>query len=75
MKLGIRAHDLTKGSPNEVASLASKYGFDSVQLVLHKAIEDETGVGLNRTKTMAIADAFKENNIEVAMLEIGRAHV
>lgn len=67
MKLGIRAHDLGKGSILEIAQLANNEGISYLQLVLSKAILHDDGL-LNEAKAQTIRDIFHEKHVQVAML-------
>lgn len=70
MKIGVRVHDFGKSTPEQLAKEAKKVGFDCVQLVLNKAIENETGLPgtLSKEKANSIYEAFAKENIEIAML-------
>ncbi|HIT43405.1 TPA: sugar phosphate isomerase/epimerase, partial [Candidatus Avacholeplasma faecigallinarum] len=70
MKIGVRVHDFGKSNPEQLAKEAKKVGFDCVQLVLNKAIENETGLPgtLSKEKANSIYEAFAKENIEIAML-------
>ncbi len=70
MKIGIRAHDIGKYSIEELASKVNEYGFDSVQLVLNKAVEGESGLAgtLTEKKVANFYKALSANNVDVAML-------
>ena len=50
LKIGIRAHDLVKGSIDRVLTQAAEYGFDAVQLVFKKALTDENGKNISFLK-------------------------
>jgi len=70
MKLGIRAHDLGRDSPEKLAQLIADANFQSVQLVLNKAVVYETDEPyiLCDSVVTAVSKSLKERNIEVAML-------
>lgn len=70
MKLGVRLHDLGKGTASEMAAKAKAIGFDGVQLVMNKAILNETGLPgtLNKQKASRIARNFKEQGLDIFML-------
>lgn len=70
MKIGVRAHDLGKCSPVELAKRVKGIGFDGVQLVLNKAFDGETGVAgsLSNDKVDAIYKAFHEQNLDILMV-------
>lgn len=69
--MGIRAHDLgIKDSAAEVAKAAAEAGFQSVQLVLHKAIKDclhEAG-DLDESYARKIGAAFESEGLEISLL-------
>ena len=67
MKIGIRAHDLGKGTIQEIAKLAKAHNIEYLQLVLAKAIIDDDGL-LNEVKAKTIHDVLQKNNLHVAML-------
>ena len=70
MKVGIRGHDLGRGTPEAFANSIKEAGFESIQLVLNKAIEFDT------KESPILCDEFTDNvkkhlleqNINVAML-------
>lgn len=70
MKIGVRLHDLGKSTAPELAKKAKAIGFDSVQLVLNKAIEGETGLAgtLSKEKANYFYECFKNEGLEIAML-------
>ena len=70
MKLGVRLHDLASGSVDEVISKCQEYGFEYVQLVFKKALEDSSGNSLLFTKDTAleVGKKFKDAGIKIAML-------
>lgn len=70
MKIGVRVHDFGKSSAQELAKKAKAVGFDSVQLVLNKAIEGETGLAgtLSKEKAEQYYEAFHREGLEIAML-------
>lgn len=70
MKIGVRLHDLGKSSAPELAKKAKSIGFDSVQLVLNKAIEGETGLAgtLSKEKANYFYECFKKEGLKIAML-------
>lgn len=69
-KIGVRLHDLGKGSAEALAKEAKDLGFQGVQLVLNKAIEGETGLPgtLNQDKCEKIAKAFSNQDLDIMML-------
>lgn len=70
MKIGVRVHDFGKSDAETLALKAKEIGFDGVQLVLNKAIENETGLPgtLSKTKAQSIADAFHKKQLDIFML-------
>ena len=67
MKIGIRAHDLGKGTISDIAKLAKEHNIEYLQLVLSKAIIDDDGL-LNEFKARTIQDVFQKNHLHVAMM-------
>lgn len=67
MKIGIRAHDLGKGTINDIAKLANDYSIEYLQLVLPKAIINDNGL-LNEEKAKNILNVLQNHNLQVAML-------
>lgn len=65
MKIGIRCHDIKRASSVELVEVVNHYGFDSVQLVLKKAIKEIDFKKVELTSTLAkeISDYFKNTNI------------
>lgn len=63
-------HDFGKSDAETLALKAKEIGFDGVQLVLNKAIENETGLPgtLSKTKAQSIADAFHKKQLDIFML-------
>ena len=70
MIVGIRAHDLVKGSIDRVLTQAAEYGFDAVQLVFKKALTDENGKNISFTEETKnqVKEALKRHNVKIAML-------
>lgn len=70
MKIGVRVHDFGKSNPKTLASQAKKVGFDGVQLVLNKALENETGLPgtLSKEKAEKIAAEFHQQGLDICML-------
>ena len=71
MKLGIRAHDMgMKESFEEVARSAGELGFESVQLVLHKAVRNARHQAgeLSPEYCSRIRRAFEGQGLEIALL-------
>lgn len=70
MKIGVRVHDFGKSNAKTLAMQASEVGFDGVQFVINKAIENETGLkdSLTEEKIKEMASSFKKHNIQVMML-------
>lgn len=65
MMIGIRAHDLVKGSIDEVLSQAEANGFDAIQLVFKKALINQP---FNLENAKIVKEALTRHNIKVAML-------
>ena len=65
MMVGIRAHDLIKGSIDEVLSAAQDNGFEAVQLVFKKALINQP---FNKENVAIVKEALSRHNIKVAML-------
>ncbi len=70
MKIGVRVHDFGKSDAKTLALQAKNIGFDSVQLVLNKAIEGETGLAgtLSKEKANEFYKAFADQGIDIIML-------
>lgn len=68
MKIGIRLHDIKRMDSLSLVKAAKDYGFDSVQLVLKKAVKeiDFTKCAPTLENMKFISEAYK--NINVAML-------
>lgn len=67
MKIGIRAHDLGKGTIDEIATRAQTENIKYLQLVLSKAIIDDNGL-LDEVKAQQIKSTLQKHNLKVAML-------
>lgn len=65
MMIGIRAHDLIKGSIDEVLSAAEENGFEAVQLVFKKALINQP---FNSENVAIVKDVLTRHNIKVALL-------
>ncbi|NHM32286.1 sugar phosphate isomerase/epimerase family protein [Neobacillus terrae] len=70
MNIGIRAHDLENLSLEELVREISSKGLTSVQLALSKSFPDiNTGLGgLSPGMTYHIGKAFRQQNIQIAVL-------
>lgn len=70
MKLGIRAHDLGKQSPEHLVSALKDHQFQQIQLVLNKAIETELSGSLicNEPFVEKMRLLLDEAGINIAML-------
>lgn len=70
MKLGIRAHDLGKQSPEHLVVALKNQGFHQIQLVLNKAIESDYSGNLicHESFIHQMKKLLDAANIEVAML-------
>ncbi|AEJ60684.1 Xylose isomerase domain-containing protein TIM barrel [Spirochaeta thermophila DSM 6578] len=70
LNLGIRLHDVGRGSPRELAARASRAGYRSVHLALHKAFEGfppEPGL-LSPGFARFVRRTFEEYDLEIAVL-------
>lgn len=69
-RLGIRAHDLGRFSPDELARRVAAEGLDCVQLALGKAIDGmEMAPGvLNAEMASSIGAAFARNHVRIEVL-------
>ena len=65
MIVGIRAHDLVKGSIDEVLTSAENEGFQTVQLVFKKALINQP---FNKENVKIVKDSLNKHNIKIAML-------
>lgn len=65
MIVGIRAHDLIKGSIDEVLQSAESEGFEAVQLVFKKALINQP---FNKENVNIVKESLSKHNIKVAML-------
>ena len=65
MMVGVRAHDLIKGTIDEVLDSAEKNGFDAIQLVFKKALINQP---FNEDNVKIVKEALTRHNIKVAML-------
>ena len=65
MIVGIRAHDLVKGSIDEVLSAAINNGFEAIQLVFKKALVNQP---FNKENVDIVKESLSRHNIKVAML-------
>jgi len=69
MKIGIRCHDLCKGSIDEVISKCKEHGFSYLQLVFKKAlIYKNKPMNFTKENAKLIGAKLKEADIKVAML-------
>lgn len=67
LKIGIRAHDVTKSDIETLAKKISDAGFEYIQLVLQKAISNDDGL-LTKEKAIYYKQIFDKYNIKIAML-------
>ena len=65
MIIGIRAHDLIKGSIDDVLQCAENEGFEAVQLVFKKALINQP---FNKENVDVVKESLSRHNIKVAML-------
>ena len=70
INLGVRAHDLGKSNPEELAKKVQAHGFSSIQLALHKALHgfDNFGPRLSPGLGNYIRDIFWKHNINISIL-------
>lgn len=70
MKIGVRVHDFGKSNAKTLALQAKEIGFNGVQLVLNKAIENQSGLPGTLSKELAkeISDEFSNQGLEIFML-------
>jgi sugar phosphate isomerase/epimerase len=70
MKILVRAHDLGKYNPKDIAKSVKEYGFDGAQLVLYKSIDGASPNAheIDLNDIMDCAESFKEENLCVGML-------
>lgn len=70
MRIGVLAHNFGKSQPEALAKKISQYGFESVQLALHLAIEgmDEKIGNITSSYANEIGEAFEKYKIEIATL-------
>ena len=67
MKIGIRAHDLYKGSIEDLFSELKSNGFNYTQLVTYKAIKDDDSI-LSAEKALKIKEMEEKYGVNVIML-------
>lgn len=68
MKIGVRAHDFGKQSPEALAAAIKTAGFDAVQLALFKALDIKEEDMLKPASIDRIRRAFSDAGIEIAVL-------
>lgn len=70
MKIGIRGHDLGKGSINTIIDVLKEYNFEAIQLVCYKLLDNITYEenSINLKKALEIGNKLKENNIDVPLI-------
>lgn len=70
MKIGIRGHDLGKGSINTIIDILKEYNFEAIQLVCYKLLDNITYEenSINLKKALEIGNKLKENNIDVPLI-------
>ncbi|QEN04317.1 sugar phosphate isomerase/epimerase [Thiospirochaeta perfilievii] len=70
LNIGVRAHDFGKLSVSDLSDRISKYGFNSIQLALKKAIDgiDDVNGILSPGMGNYIRDKFYKNGINISVL-------
>ena len=70
MRIGVRGHDYSKGTPVQIAEKISEAGFCCLQLALHKSLEGflpEYG-HLSPGFAFEVRSAFEQRGLEIAVL-------
>ncbi len=68
MKIGVRAHDFPKQSPDALASEIRKSGFEAVQLAPYKALDIREEEMLRPDTVSRIRKAFENAGLEISVL-------
>ncbi|UKI50750.1 MAG: hypothetical protein L6U99_05200 [Clostridium sp.] len=68
MKIFVRAQDLGKKDEITLAKEIKALDFDGLQLAINKAIAGETAYDMDENRVKAIAKAFKDQNLEIALI-------
>jgi sugar phosphate isomerase/epimerase len=68
MKIGVRAHDFPKQSPESLAKEISAAGFNAVQLAPYKALDIRTEDMMKQDTLFKIRDAFESAGLEISVL-------
>lgn len=70
LNLGVRAHDLGKNTPSQLALKVSAYSFSSIQLALHKALTGWEAVSgrLSPGAAASIRDTLMEKGVRISVL-------
>lgn len=68
MKIGVRAHDFPKQSPESLAKEIHAAGFDAVQLALYKALDIQAEEMVKPDTLMRIRKAFQSAGLQISVL-------
>ncbi len=68
MKIGVRAHDFGKQSPELLASAIKRAGYNAVQLAPYKALDIHAEEMIKPAKVARIRDAFSNEGVGIAVL-------
>lgn len=70
MKIGIRAHDVDKNTPECLFNKIKSLGFDYIQLVFKKTLIDDKGeiISFNEDNIYQVKSSLQKNHLNVAML-------
>ena len=69
MKLGVRAHDYGRHTPEKLAGILKKEGFASAQVALHKAVEGvDKPFRVKKEILKNIKQEFQKKDVEIAVL-------
>lgn len=68
MKIFVRAQDLGKKDEITLAKEIKALSFDGLQLAINKAIAGETAYDMDEGRVKAIAKAFKDQDLEIALI-------
>ena len=68
MKIGVRAHDFSKQSPESLAAEIRKSGFEAVQLALYKALDIRAEEMMRPDTLLRIRKAFEGAGLEISVL-------
>ncbi len=68
MKIGVRAHDFPKQSPESMAKEIRAAGFNAVQLALYKALDLRAEEMMRPDTLLMIRNAFESAGLEISVL-------